>query len=312
LTSAAKAIKITPIKGRSTSSKTLGVISDLHVGSKFGLYSGYGPTKISQDQLKLRDHWLDCIDKIGHVTLLLLNGDAVEGPNVKQNAFQLWSGDLNDQIEDAERLVRQWKYDKLLLTQGSNYHVQQGQTSYEEVLGSRMNSIRYSQMFDEALQVYNDKKGMAILQDSGKYDGVRYSGRHTNYYVFFDVLGKLFNATHHVGFSKWQAYRVGAISRELSDLQGFARGKYYDLNRNLDVIIRSHCHYFVHVEDQDSHGLTSPGWKFPDQHLYRGGLGGTYPGIGAVSIIVETNGDIEVKKHLMPRNKMPKPMVIKI
>jgi hypothetical protein len=69
--------------GRSISSKTPGIISDLHVGSEFGLYSGYGPVRISQDQLKLRDPWLDCIDKIGHVTLLLLNGDAVEAGLVR-------------------------------------------------------------------------------------------------------------------------------------------------------------------------------------------------------------------------------------
>jgi hypothetical protein len=298
--------------GRSTSSKTLGIISDLHVGSKFGLYSGYGPIKISQDQIKLRDHWLDCIDQIGRVNLLLLNGDALDGGNPKQNAYQLWSGDLNDQITDCERLLNEWNYDKLLLTKGSGYHIQQGQTSYEETLGARIGSVRYSQMFDDALNSYNDKKGRVILQDSGSYDGISYNGKHVNHYVFFEIHDKLFNATHHIGFSKWQAYRPGAISRELADLQGFGRGRYYDIDKNLSVIIRSHCHYFVHVEDAYGHGLTSPAFKFPDQHLYRQGLGGTYPDIGAVQIIVETNGSLEVKKYLLPKDKMPRPQVIKI
>jgi hypothetical protein len=298
--------------GRSTSSKTLGIISDLHVGSKLGLYSGLGPIKISPDQTKLHEHWLDCIDKIGRVNLLLLNGDAMDGSNPKQNAYQLWSGDFNEQITDCERLLKEWKYDKLLITKGSGYHVQRESTSFEETLGIQMGSLRYSQMFDEAFNSYGDKKGTVVLKDSGSYDGVSYNGRHVNHYVFFDIHNKLFNATHHVGFSKWQAYRVGAISRELSDLQGFARGKYYDFNRNLDVIIRSHCHYFVHVEDAYGHGLTSPAFKFPDQHLYRSGLGGTYPDIGAVSIRVETNGTLEVKKYLLSKSKMPQPQVIKI
>src|SRR2546425_2550614 len=161
----AKAKHITPIKqGRSTSSKKLLVLSDLHVGSKFALYSGYAGHKISKDQEKLLEHWLHIRDEVGHVELLLLNGDVCEGSNPKQNAYQLWSADLNEQISDAQRLVSQYKYDKLLLTMGSGYHVQQGQTSYEETLGIRMNSIRYGQMFDDAIHSYNDKKGMVILQ----------------------------------------------------------------------------------------------------------------------------------------------------
>lgn len=97
-----------------------------------------------------------------------------------------------------------------------------------------------------------------------------------------------------------------------SDLTG---GKYYDFDRDLDVLIRSHTHYFVHVEFSAQHGVVSPAWKFPDSHLFRGGLGGTYPSIGAIEITVEnesSGADIDIKKHLMPSLKLPRPNVIKI
>ena len=118
-----KAISITKL-GRSTSSKTLGIISDMHVGSTTALYSGYGPAKITPDQDKIRDWWLHCCDKIGKCDLLLLNGEPIEADHYKSNAFELWSGDINDQLDDAERLIKQWKYDNCFSHSKTGSHLQ--------------------------------------------------------------------------------------------------------------------------------------------------------------------------------------------
>ena len=77
-----------------------------------------------------------------------------------------------------------------------------------------------------------------------------------------------------------------------------------------DVIVRSHVHYFVHVEFVNTHGFTTPAWKYPDGHLFRGGTAGTTPDVGMVEVIVETNGDIIVEKHIATPNIKPK--VIKL
>jgi hypothetical protein len=122
----AKAKSIKVISGRSTSSKSVAVISDMHVGSDQGLYSGYGPVRISKDQEKLRDWWQHCADISGKVTVLLLNGEPIQGGNKKSNGSENWSSDWTETLDDAERLIRQWKYDNLVMTRGSGYHVQEG------------------------------------------------------------------------------------------------------------------------------------------------------------------------------------------
>jgi hypothetical protein len=44
----------------------------------------------------------------------------------------------------------------------------------------------------------------------------------------------------------------------------------------------------------------------------RSGLGDTTPDIGAVQVIFENGGDILVKKCLMPKEKLPKPQIVRI
>ena len=49
---------------------------------------------------------------------------------------------------------------------------------------------------------------------------------------------------------------------------------------------------------KESDGIIVPAWKYPDGHLFRGGVAGTTPDIGMVEVTVETNGDILVRKHI--------------
>jgi hypothetical protein len=300
--------KFSVLTGRSTSSKSVGIVSDMHVGSIYALYSGYAGYNISPDQKKLRDWWLDCSDKMGRVTVLLLNGEPTNGPNNKQNGYENWSSSVNEQLQDAERLIGQMKHEDLVMTKGSAYHTQQGWTNDEETMAHNLGATPYQGMFAKALTIHSDKKGMALVQEHEQKTN-KISGQHTDYYIFFDMHGRLFNATHHVGFNRWFAYRTTALAREMADME-FARGKYYGFNQDIDVLIRSHVHYFVHVEYGSTHGFTTPAWKFPDMHLFKGGLGGTYPHIGAVEVIVEQNGDMEINKHLASAKQLPHPNIL--
>lgn len=278
-------------------------MSDMHVGSTTALYSGYGPARITPDQQKLRDWWVHCSDVIGKCDLLLLNGEPIEATHFKSNAFEIWSGDINDQLDDAERLIRQWRFDKFILTRGSKYHSQDGQTSYEESLARRMNAIRYKGLFGQGLVTLSNTKQKQLVFD-------KYAGEYTDYYCFFDINGKLFNATHEIGFSRSKASRSGALGRELVTME-LERGSYYDFGRNLDCLIRSHNHYYVYLEFGNICGIVSPSWKLGDSHLFHGGMA-IYPDIGAVQVVVEPNGDLHVQKHLMPKEKLPKPHIVRI
>ena len=75
---------------------------------------------------------------------------------------------------------------------------------------------------------------------------------------------------------------------------------------NFDILVRSHVHYYVNVNFVHTKGFTTPAWKYPDGHLFRGGMGGTTPDIGCVEVIIESNGKIVIEPHIVPMNIKPK------
>jgi hypothetical protein len=116
-----------------------------------------------------------------------------------------------------------------------------------------MNAVPYQGMFGQALQTMTSNKGMAYVQEQ-QGEELYTSRKHVDYYIFFDIYGRLFNAVHAIGFSKWFAYRTTSLGRELSEMES-SRGKWYASDKNLDFIIRSHAHYFVHISFSHSQGL---------------------------------------------------------
>ncbi len=262
-------------------SKSILIVSDMHVGSSTAVCSKdpeiadlgttYRPNKL---QTALLDGWKECIsDLTQKPDLLVVNGEPCDGGNKKQLGNQSWTTNLEDQLVDAEKLLKMIPHKKIMFTRGSGYHVNQDGTNFEEIIANRMNAERYK-----------------------AFGGSGY----TDYYSLVEVYGKMFNFTHHVGFNKWAAYRTTALAREMA-------GMHFESDKlgHVDVMVRSHVHYFVHIEFVHSHGFTTPAWKFPDGHLFRGGMAGTTPDIGMVEVIVEPNGEIEIKKHILELELKP-------
>ena len=255
-------------------SKSVLVVSDMHVGSSTAvctkepdiadLNTTYRPNAL---QKELYSVWQECIDELYQKPdVLVINGEPCDGGNPKQLGNQSWSTNLQDQLNDAEKLIREIPYKKLLFTRGSGYHVDKQGTNFEEIIAEKMKAERYK-----------------------AFGGSGY----TDYYALVELHGKHFNFTHHVGFNKWAAYRTTALAREMA-------GMVFDRDKmgRADVIVRSHVHYFVHIEFTHTHGFTTPAWKFPDGHLFRGGTAGTTPDVGMVEVIVEPEGDVFVAKHI--------------
>ncbi len=256
-------------------SKSVLIASDIHNGSSTAICSPepevtdlnttYKPNKL---QKALYEAWLECIDDIiQKPTLFVVNGEPCDGANKKQVGQQSWTTNLNDQLNDTVKLLKKVKFDNLMFVRGSIYHDQLDGTNFEEVIADKMNAQSYK-----------------AFGGSGK----------TDYYALVEIYGKYFNFTHHVGFNKWAAYRTTALAREMAGMV-FERDKM----GKFDVIVRSHVHYFVHIEFVHTHGFTTPAWKFPDGHLFRGGTAGTTPDIGMVEVIIEPNGELFVQKHIM-------------
>ena len=263
------------LKGRSKSSKNIIVLSDIHNGSTTAICSPqpyitdldttYKPNKL---QKALWEVWESIPDGLSKKKsdLVVINGEPVDGANKKGLGQQSWTTNLWDQAEDFKKCMKTHSFDNILFNRGSGYHVQIDGTNIEEIIARNMNALRYRAYGGEGA---------------------------TDNYSFVEAYGKMFNFTHHVGFNKWAAYRTTALAREMAGMV-FENNKLH----KSDVIVRSHVHYFVHVEFVNTHGCTTPAWKFPDSHLFRGGVAGTTPDIGAVEFIVEPNGKIELVKHI--------------
>lgn len=265
--------------GRFEKSKRILVVSDLHVGSSTALCSEhpiisdlgttYNPNPL---QKQLFRAWKDMIKSLkGTVDLLVVNGECIDGANVKQVGQQSWTTNLEDQMNDAKKLIEMIPYRKVLLLRGSNYHDQIDGTNFEEIMASKLkNIVKY--------KAYGGKGS-------------------TDYFAFVKIYGKVFNFTHHIGFSKAEANRTGALAKEMKGMHF-----QHDTLGRADCFIRSHAHYFVHVEFANTHGVITPAWKFPDAHLFRGGLAGTVPDVGAILFDVYKDGTIKFEKYIAEIN----------
>ena len=263
------------------------VISDLHVGSSTALCSAkpiiadlgtfYTPNGLQKIFFKA---WKDMIKSLkGPVDLLVINGECIDGANVKQVGQQSWTTNFEDMMEDAKKLIEMIPYKKVLILRGSNYHEQLDGTNFEEIMAGK-------------------------LRDCVKYKAYGGEGK-TDYFAFVKVYNKIFSFTHHIGFSKSEAYRTTALAREMAGMH-FQHDK---LGR-ADIFVRSHVHYFNHIEFVHTHGCTTPAWKYPDQHLFRGGLAGTTADIGAVAFVIHSNGHVDFEKYIAEIDYKPKVLEI--
>jgi len=275
----------------------------MHVGSEYAVCSpnpikgggSYNPNRL---QKRLYEIWCwvkDSISKQPHI--LVLNGEPCDGGNPKQNGNESWTTVLREQLDDATLLLEMYKPKYFLMTRGSNYHVALGGNNQEEILAKELGAVPYSG--------YLHRETKEI---QGWHDGKHLSTRVDNY-LTFKVYGKVFSVTHHIGFNRWFAYRTTALAREMADME-FLRGRYWKPEDTPSVIARSHVHYFVMVRFSNQFGFTTPSMKLPDSHLFRGGLGGTAPSLGAVEVIVEPNGHILVEPHIVSNDNYPKHKIL--
>ena len=249
----------------------------MHVGSRRAVCtndpveSSYRPNKF---QKLLFGLWQESIDELEQKPRFkVINGEPFDGGNRHQLGKQSWTTNMALQLEEAEKLIRMIPGRETILVQGTNYHVDVEGTSFEEILGKHLGAKKYSTFYEPS-----------FAED----------------FVQIRLNGKMFNITHHIGFARWAAYRTTAIAREMAALN-FMK----ELLSNPNIIVRSHVHYFVHVEFTHTHGFTTPAWKYPDKYLYRGGMGGIIPDVGCVEVIIEPNGEILIKKHIAEIKRKP-------
>lgn len=251
------------------------VFSDLHVGSKYAVCSESpvrdkdSEYKPSRNQKKLLEGWHDSIDSISQKPrALVINGEPIDGDNKKSMGDSVWSTNLNDQMDDAVKLLKGIRTDGIYFVRGSDYHIAKDATDFEETIAQRLGAKKY-------------KAVMGYMT-------------YTDYEATFEVFGKHIHFTHHAGYSNWWMYRPTVIARELikmhfnHKLNGF----------HTDLLIRSHVHYYTEVRFPHTKGLSTPAWKIADGFMYRRGEP-ELPTIGNIEIIIEPNGKIQIEPHLV-------------
>ena len=112
--------------------------------------------------------------------------------------------------------------------------------------------------------------------------------------------GVKFNFRHVVGRSDIPYGQGTQVQKEIVREQLNALAEGYD---EASIMVRSHVHYFHHVETSRAHAFTTPAWELPnpdsDGNIYARKLRTLYYDMGAVLIEV-SDGEATIRKQLMP------------
>lgn len=150
--------------------------------------------------------------------ILVVNGDCIDGRQERQGGAELLTNDRNLQCEMAIKAIKEFEADTILMTHGTQYHV-----------GSTGEDFEYT---------------IAQTLDA------RIEGR-----LFFEVDGMTFDCRHKCGSSSVPQGRATAILREMA--WNLIKSVSNDEPR-ADVIVRSHVHYHIWIEQPGRIMFTTP------------------------------------------------------
>ena len=214
-------------------SKKILVLADLHVGSKYALmpkqFNGYLAQKA---QLKILEEWNNMCKRERKIDYLIIDGDIVDGKAKASDGKDVWTTDVDTQIEAAMELVKQIDYDKLLVAYGSPYHTEENRNA-DESFAKEMHAVSHG--YELSFQPNSCR----------------------------DII----HISHMIGVSaaSWQ-YRTTPLAKELvaALLNEHALYKY-------KCIIRAHAHYYCTVAFS-SFGFITPCWQTRTPYMIRKGL----------------------------------------
>jgi len=247
------------------------VVSDLHVGSVYGLLPpGYHDSRgneIRQNigQKYLWDCWMDLAARLKRLRpdVVVVNGDLVDGRRGELC--------LQSPVDQAEACLQVLQ---ALGCRGAKWFFIQGTEFHDSEVGREV-------------EVVASRIGTA-------YTGLG-AGVYTREVLDLECGGVVVNFAHGISTGAG-LYRAVAIDREA--LWSALAGKVGCLPK-ADVIVRSHAHYFVHVEHASKHAVVTPCWQLQTRFMRRRSVYRMVPDIGAVVLDVAP-GQVRVRKILYP------------
>lgn len=205
------------------------VISDLHSMHRAGLVHpefDARPQNRESPQFslyrlrsKMFKFYSELIDFLKPVDVLIVNGDAVEGKGGKSGSTEVLTADRAEQASNAAALINMVGARVVEMTYGSAYHAGVSEDWEDET----------------AKEVENLHK----VESVGYYK-----------------IGKLmFQARHHVGRSSVPYGRMTPLAKQnVWNVLWKERGEY----PHVDIILRSHVHYFTYCGEADWLAFTTP------------------------------------------------------
>lgn len=219
--------------------KRIVILADLQTGSDFAVASEKAKRTASQYltvahsltpiQRVLYNHLRLCSEKYANPDLLIMLGEGMEGIKEGRN---IWSTNINDQIEDCVELIKLFNPKQVEFLQASDWHIRSKDGTY----------------YDETL----------AMTYYGKDNSWR---EHYHDDLHLKIENCLFHFAHHISVSKatWQ-YRTTPLAREL-----VLALLNIDALYNYNGIFRGHAHYFCTAGYSHHTGFICPGysWRTP-------------------------------------------------
>ena len=250
--------------------RILALISDLHVGSRYGLFPRGIKTpqgnelKLNEGQEALLEYWnnfWNVADK-WKVDTVIDFGDSIHGLNHKDASVNLMCAELDVQKQAYFTLVKP--------------HLRR--RGYYNLTGSG----------------YHDSKDTrAAIDIAGKLDG-KFLGALSN--LKLNGTKRILNVAHGVGGA--MIYRATIMDREgVFQLASQAVGKI----PKVDIICRGHLHYFLHLHLTSQHILQLPCWlAYEPNKIMLKSYGKMQPDIGAVILFIDEADRIDVHHYVYP------------
>lgn len=204
-------------------------MGDMHCGHMVGLtppeyqeyFAATGDHRLAKLDAIRRELWAFFwkeIKSLGHIDVLIHNGDAIDGKGSKSGGTELLTSDRDIQTDMAAKIVKMIKADNTVMTYGTPYH-----TGDEEDWES------------------------VIAKDVGAKIGS---------HEWIDVNGTVFDVKHHIGTSSIPHGRSTPLSKDrLWNTQWFVDGEQQPLG---NVILRSHAHYYKADDNSDYLAIILP------------------------------------------------------
>lgn len=245
------------------------VVSDLHVGSIYGLlppgfitFEGH-ERPLNPGQRYLWECWLDFAKRAASFKpdFVIVNGDVVDGPQRKNYGSELSLADARDQQLAAVQVLKELRNRlpkaKFYFTQGTPYHVGH---------------------FGDA------EENVATALDAQAYSSVG-TGRLCREILWLSTEGVIVEAAHHISVSSG-FYRLTALDREMqwSALSGKDATKGVP---KVDLVVRSHVHYFSKAEHASKQGVTTPCWQLQTRYMRKNSTSRMLPDIGGLMLEVD-------------------------